>query len=532
MARKLLLFHFLSFCCLLSANATGQIPDLIIIGKDTLMLLECPIEHDSILSRRVSERLSREGGCTACWRNYQALWQIEDDKLILKKIEDSKSIFADPDTIPEVTIDLNGIFDKYRDKKDRVTATWFSGELKVVSGKQIYYVHMGFIREHEYETVYQVKQGKIISQASYRNSLKRGIPIKDALNFVCTQFNGDRFPELVDTKVVATVTILPKPDGSIDSMEIHVHRPDSVTEERKKLYAEQISMALHKIPRWDVLTVRNKIRKTNPWTLSLWKGKGCKALYQEKQVMDTLLYNDTVYALRGFPLQYDMNLYEKVKPYLKEEWRNDCHRGYTGQWKIENGKLYLINLFHGTSTSPLPLDSIFGISGKQPIEASWFSGELHLVRGGRLIDSYEFRDVFKKEIFCEVKEGTVIRQKTYNNSFTLGDREALKQCQEELRKKEVWSRLPELKGKSVHCSYQISLRPDGTTDSIDCTVYVNGCDWHQGLKRYHKEITNQEHLYIRIFKKALQAVPKWNVLYIRDKIKKYEDWIDGKRCDD
>ena len=114
----------------------------------------------------------------------------------------------------------------------------------------------------------------------------------------------------------------------------------------------------------------------------------------------------------------------------------------------------------------------------------------------------------------------------------MGDREALKQCQEELRKKEVWSRLPELKGKSVHCSYQISLRPDGTTDSIACTVYVNGCDWNQGLKRYHKEITNQEHLYIRIFKKALQAVPKWNVLYIRDKIKKYEDWIDGKRCDD
>lgn len=62
MARKLLLFHLLSFCCLLSAN--GQIPDLVIIGKDTLMLLECPIEHDSILSRRVSERLSREGGCT------------------------------------------------------------------------------------------------------------------------------------------------------------------------------------------------------------------------------------------------------------------------------------------------------------------------------------------------------------------------------------------------------------------------------------------------------------------------------------
>ena len=83
--------------------------------------------------------------------------------------------------------------------------------------------------------------------------------------------------------------------------------------------------------------------------------------------------------------RFNMNLYEKVKPYLKEEWRNDCFRGYTGQWKIENGKLYLTNLFHGTSTSPLPLDSIFGIIGKQPIEASWFSGKLHLVRGGTLI---------------------------------------------------------------------------------------------------------------------------------------------------
>ena len=100
------------------------------------------------------------------------------------------------------------------------------------------------------------------------------------------------------------------------------------------------------------------------------------------------------------------------------------------EWQALSHKLVSRNKY-----LPLPLDSIFCISGKQPIEASRFSGELHLVRGGRLIDSYEFRDVFKKEIFCEIKEGTVIRQKTYNNSFTLGDREALKQCREELQKK-------------------------------------------------------------------------------------------------
>lgn len=532
MARKLLLFHLLSFCCLLSANATGQIPDLIIVGKDTMLLLATPIEHDSILCRQVDERLSKKNFCTACWRGYQALWQIENGELSLIQIEDSKSLFADPDTVPEITVDLNGIFDKYRNKEGKVIATWFSGKLKVASGELIHYVHTGFEQEYEHETNYQVEQGKIISQTSYQNSLKKGTPIKEVMSFLTTQFNGDRFPELANQKVVVHIKVLPKVDGSIDNVKVHIYFPDSITEERKKLYTEQISTALHKVPRWDVLTVRNKIWEVNTEVLHLWKKKGCKAIYQEKQVMDTLLYNDTVYALRGFPLQYDMNLYEKVKPYLKEEWRNDCFRGYTGQWKIENDKLYLTNLFHGTSTSPLPLDSIFGIIGKQPIEASWFSGKLHLVRGGTLIDSYEFRDIYKKEIFCEVKEGKVIQQNTYNNSFTPGDREALKQCEEKLQATEIWSKFPELKGKSVHCCYQINLRPDGTTDSTTCTAYVNGCDWSQGPQRYHEEITNQEHPYIRIFKEALQTVPRWDVLYIRDKIREYENWIDGKRCDD
>ena len=67
MTRKLFLLHLLCFCCLLSAQATGQISDLIIIGKDTFMLETCPIEHDPIISRQVRERLSNENFCTACW---------------------------------------------------------------------------------------------------------------------------------------------------------------------------------------------------------------------------------------------------------------------------------------------------------------------------------------------------------------------------------------------------------------------------------------------------------------------------------
>ncbi len=237
------------------------------------MLQTCPIEHDSIISRQVRERLSQEDFCTACWRGYQATWQIEDDKLILKRIEDSKSLFTYPDTVPEVTVDLNGIFDQYQDKQGQIVASWFSGELKVVSGERIYYVHMGFDREYENETDYQVEQGRIISKTDYRNSIQKGTPIKDAMGFVIAQFNGDSFPELVNTRVVLSGCVLPKADGSIDSIKVQIFRPDSITEERKNLYTEQICTILKKVPQWNVLTVRNKIWKTDWWILPVleWK---------------------------------------------------------------------------------------------------------------------------------------------------------------------------------------------------------------------------------------------------------------------
>lgn len=171
--------------------------------------------------------------------------------------------------MPEVTVDLNGIFDQYQDKRGRIVASWFSGELKVVSGEQIYYVHMGFNREYENETDYQVEQGRIISKTSYRNSIKKGTSIKDAMDLIKTQFNRDYFPELANTKVVISCAVLPKADGSIDSIEVHIIRPDSIMEERKNLYIEHICEILNKVPQWEVLTVRNKIRKTERWTISV-----------------------------------------------------------------------------------------------------------------------------------------------------------------------------------------------------------------------------------------------------------------------
>lgn len=53
------------------------------------------------------------------------------------------------------------------------------------------------------------------------------------MNLIKTQFNRDYFPELANTKVVISCAVLPKADGSIDSIEVHIIRPDSIMEERK-----------------------------------------------------------------------------------------------------------------------------------------------------------------------------------------------------------------------------------------------------------------------------------------------------------
>lgn len=77
----------------LFARATGQWGERIIIGDDTLGMLACPIEVDSVLSVKVNKRLSASFN-TACWRGYQGVWRLENDTLYLDKIVDCCSFFG------------------------------------------------------------------------------------------------------------------------------------------------------------------------------------------------------------------------------------------------------------------------------------------------------------------------------------------------------------------------------------------------------------------------------------------------------
>lgn len=77
---------------------------------------------------------------SACWREYQGVWEIRDGFFYLNSI--------------------TGRW-KVTDEKP-LLASWFSGVLKVPSGKLVDYVHMGFDSIYEQELHIHIIEGRVI----------------------------------------------------------------------------------------------------------------------------------------------------------------------------------------------------------------------------------------------------------------------------------------------------------------------------------------------------------------------------------
>lgn len=76
-----LLFTLNSFC-------TEQVPDLLIIDKDTIYLKSFPINQLNF--KKSPNPFAYEDDplilSTNCWRGYQAIWRLVDNKLILEEV--------------------------------------------------------------------------------------------------------------------------------------------------------------------------------------------------------------------------------------------------------------------------------------------------------------------------------------------------------------------------------------------------------------------------------------------------------------
>jgi len=140
---------------------TAQDPDRIRYQRRVYDLFSEPLEDYFNEHRPKPESFA--GICSACWRGYLARWSIRKGKLYLDRIQP----YLDDYDQEEETGD-----DAYRrymakifpNSPSPIFADWFSGELILVSGKIIEYVHLPYATAYENEIVIQIHRGNLVGQ--------------------------------------------------------------------------------------------------------------------------------------------------------------------------------------------------------------------------------------------------------------------------------------------------------------------------------------------------------------------------------
>ena len=146
-------------------KATGLSGDVIYLQGEEWVLLDKPINRDSILFHRLMEFLP-DNHCitTANWEGYTAYWEVQQSHLYLHHLEvcvydkqkkEEYSLTYQPDQLKKV-------FQPYY-QNGKICARWFNGELRAGKGELVRYVHSGFDRNLETEQVMVLQHGRIES---------------------------------------------------------------------------------------------------------------------------------------------------------------------------------------------------------------------------------------------------------------------------------------------------------------------------------------------------------------------------------
>ena len=209
------------------AFGTAQIPDRLIYNNDTIRLYSNPLESFYNEDNPRPMHFGVSGGSTACWRGYQATWEIKDNKLYLIEIADChfqrecivtdsaiiylrdklqpewlekiKSLkgtkydyydfrkilekqFGEKEYVenqqvildatsylkPRNKADLTKLFGEHC-KDGKVFAFWFSGDLIIPQGELIEYVHMGYMSKYEKELILTIEEGFLVDEMEFEN---------------------------------------------------------------------------------------------------------------------------------------------------------------------------------------------------------------------------------------------------------------------------------------------------------------------------------------------------------------------------
>lgn len=257
----------------LTAGATGQDAEKIIIDGEKWDLLYCPIELDTTLSngiRRIlpdtvmidGERWKRIEW-TSNWRRYIGEWEIKEGKLYLR------------DIYIEIGREVNGKhkfgeaklpYDSYKDifadhlTEDGILASWVSDTLRAGKGNLVDYFHAGFDRTYEKEYIFSVTNGAISSNKLYNNFHKAGVgwrQIKEALN---RNFPWERFRSCRKADKISILTS----DYTIDENGTFIDCKVILTIGNKKYNKQSIA---------EIKAIKEILKSLHPWQLYYIYGK-------------------------------------------------------------------------------------------------------------------------------------------------------------------------------------------------------------------------------------------------------------------
>ena len=172
-SKALCCFIGTALCSASPARATGQAPDLLLMNGKQYSILTNPLEP--FLALNPKKTPTSDIVSTGLWRGYVATWKIEDDRLILTKIETLRRKPTD-----------DGAFDtEYGDTTQAVfpedgvvIATWFTGHIVIPTGKLVEYVHMGYASTYKKYLILRVERGVLTKQ--YRLNSEEFRKFRDA----------------------------------------------------------------------------------------------------------------------------------------------------------------------------------------------------------------------------------------------------------------------------------------------------------------------------------------------------------------
>ena len=135
------------------------------------------------------------------------------------------------------------------------------------------------------------------------------------------------------------------------------------------------------------------------------------------QAAEILHYDDERMALCSTPLDLYVTNNELI--FQTRGVPTSCWRGYVGEWKIENKKLYLLAIYDPVyEQEKIEVSEFFSGSPKR-VFAHWVTGRLRC-RQGDLIKYFHggFGGTYQFDLFLEMKRGVLLSSFMVDNGLS------------------------------------------------------------------------------------------------------------------